>query len=490
MADGSFWVTAVERIREFDNDRRTLLVGAVLGAMLAVLMAFGVDARLSVLARVIQVVAFFAPTAGLIVMAALAVFREPSGGGALGFNAAVMGACALGVLVRPLLEAFARRRITVRTEFVGVGMFRGLSVAQFLALTTRFPAEREQFARLQLTDVCVALLPIVLIPVVFSARTRRYLIAAMIPGLLVAAVTAIASLSPSVIAFLPVWGLLPSIDESARGTGIYSNPNYLGFAMALGAVLLARGERLGLDIARWRSRVLVTPVLVAVLVSFSRGAFLALVGGIVALYTGRGRRVLAGALAVAGLVVLVGYPVLLGIRHELIFGPEIDASAAAQAVSDASRLAVHKAGLHLFLENPILGIGVGQFHYESPRFLKGSLITYSHDIYLQIAVEQGIVGFGAFLTMLAALVVALSRIGDDYAVTARAMLVVFAIGSLFAEPLTSPQSNLLLWIVVGAALVRPRPNEASDPPDSMRDRPIRPSLRDGWPPRSGIGFRG
>jgi O-antigen ligase len=459
-------------------------VGAALGALLGILMAAGLDARLSVLAWVIVAVGLVAPSAGLTAIATLAVFREPAGVGGLGFNATLIGACALGALGRLTLDGLARRTIAIRPEFAGIGTFLGLTTFQFLSIVGRYANDRERYARMQLTDVSVALLLIILVAVVFSAQSRRYLVAAMIPGALLAAVAALASLNPALLAALPIAGLLPAEDLSARGTGIFSNPNYLGYAMALAFLLLARGRQLNLPGVNGRgSWVLATPVVLAVIVSFSRGALVALVGGIVALYTGRGRRVFVAAAAVGGVVALVGYPVIVGLRHALIFGSNVAASGPAQAASDASRLAVHSAGLQLFLRHPIQGIGVGQFHYESPQYLPGSAVTFPHDTYLQIAVEQGLLGIGAYVLMLVALGVGLSRMRDDYAVTARAMLLLFAIASLFAEPWTSPQSSVLLWVTIGAALVRPAPNEAPESAPFAVGTPGLSPRRDRWFPR-------
>jgi O-antigen ligase len=465
------------RVHDFDNGLRPVLLGFALATGIAFAMAMRIDAVLPAIGWLTVVIALFAPTTGLTVIAALATLREPGGVGPLGFNATVIGACCLGALGRLALNGIAGRRIAIRPEFVGIGAFLGLTTFQFLRLAARTTDERERFGLSQLTDVTAGLLIIVLVAVVFTPTTRRWIIAATVPSILLAAVAAIASLNPDVIGLLPIGGLLPAVDVSVRGTGIFTNPNYLGLAMALGFLLVARSGRLELTatIAR-RPWLLATPVAIALMVSFSRGAFLALVCGVVALYVSRGRRVFALAAIVGVIVVAVGYPVLLTARHALIFGPAIASSGDAQAVSDASRIAVLEAGAKLFVSQPIIGIGVGQFHFESPRYLDGSPVTYPHNTYLQIAVEQGLLGITAFLLMLVGLVYALSRKPDAYSVTARAILVVFAVGSLFAEPLTSLQASALLWIATGAALVAPSPSLIASRSELGGSRPLlRPS---------------
>jgi O-antigen ligase len=445
----------VDSIHALDEGAWPIVVGSVLAAVVAIAMVAKVDADLPILGAGVAIVAAFAPSAGLTALAALALLREPAGLGPLGFNATIAGACGLGVLARQAIGGWAGRQVTVRPEFAAVGAFVALSVVQFLRLATRTTAERERFGLTQLMATCAGLLIVILVPAVFTPANRRWLVVALVPGILVAAGAAIASLSPAVIGLLPLGGLLPPEDISARGTGIFRNPNYLGEAMALSFFVVARSRRMGLPTALGRHPILLAvPVAFAAVASFSRGALLALVGGVVSLYASRGRRALLIA-AIAGVIVVgIGYPIILTARHFVNFGPRIEESGEAQAESDATRIAVVEAGVKLFLRQPVLGIGIGQFHFESVQYLNGSPVTFSHNQYLQIGVEQGILGMTAFIVMLVTLIHALSRVGDEYSETARSMLIVFAIGAVFAEPLTSMQTSGVLWVVVGAALVR------------------------------------
>jgi O-antigen ligase len=482
------------RVRAFDNHPRTILYGAVLGIVLIVLMAANLDASVPVVGWLVATVAVLAPSVGLATLATLAVIREPAGLGPLFFYGTVVGACALGVTARVLLGSWSGRSTTLRPEFLAIATYLGICVFQFMAVSADVSQEREQFARIQLTNVAGSLVLVMLVATTFTAQSRRYLVAAMVPGILLGAVTAVASLNPALIAGLPLGGLLPPEDISVRATGIFLNPNYLGLAMAIAALLLLRGGRLGLPtrFAGW-SWLLALPPVLAVGASFSRGAFLALVGGVVALYANRGRRSLVIAGLVGVLVIGLGYPLLIGTRHSLIFGGNTAQSEVAQQISDSSRVAVHIAGLRLFKHSPVLGIGYGQFHYESAKYMGKNAITYPHDGYLQVLAEQGIVGFVAFGLFLVLLLLALSRIRDAYAITARSMLVAFAIGSLFAEPMTSPQSSAVLWIMIGAALIGAGRAEVDAPPgDVLREpaaRPIwfRPQPADAdAPPRSAL----
>jgi hypothetical protein len=134
---------------------------------------------------------------------------------------------------------------------------------------------------------------------------------------------------------------------------------------------------------------------------------------------------------------------------------------------------VYRAGLELVLLHPILGVGYGQFHYVSAAYLGRNSVTFSHDIYLGIAAEQGLPAIAIFLAMLAAIAYALWRSRDAVAVTAAAMLAAFAVGSLFAENLTALQTSCVLWVALGCALAGRGPSGAQDmaaQPGMGRDR--------------------
>jgi O-antigen ligase len=70
----------------------------------------------------------------------------------------------------------------------------------------------------------------------------------------------------------------------------------------------------------------------------------------------------------------------------------------------------------MFAENPIVGVGVGQFRYRMLRYEyeydRGEIEkvhTVAHNTYLEIAAEQGLVGFLPFIGILIAAYVTLGR---------------------------------------------------------------------------------
>ena len=76
--------------------------------------------------------------------------------------------------------------------------------------------------------------------------------------------------------------------------------------------------------------------------------------------------------------------------------------------SEQSRAAVAQAALAMFAAFPVFGVGFGVFEFVSPSYTGGvGEATYSHDQYLNILAEQGIVGILLIAGMVALLAVAL-----------------------------------------------------------------------------------
>jgi O-antigen ligase len=141
----------------------------------------------------------------------------------------------------------------------------------------------------------------------------------------------------------------------------------------------------------------------------SRGALVGVVAGFVLILSRSGQRfrklLKYGVLVVPLLALAPNSPVGRLVR------PTADDDKAA----DARRVA-WKSGLRMFAENPITGVGVGQFRYRMLRYEyeydRGEIEkvhTVAHNTYLEIAAEQGLVGFLPFICVLIAAYVTLGR---------------------------------------------------------------------------------
>lgn len=126
--------------------------------------------------------------------------------------------------------------------------------------------------------------------------------------------------------------------------------------------------------------------------------------------------------------------------------------------------------LKLWLENPLLGCGLGRFHIEFPAHASEALralwpqqkviVNFAHNEYLQVLAETGILGLGVFLALPIALLLNLRRLERGPALAAL---------TLFGAALVSPDlrfgvSAFLAFTALGLAA-------------PARSVPIGPNLR-------------
>ncbi len=185
--------------------------------------------------------------------------------------------------------------------------------------------------------------------------------------------------------------------ESAISTRAYSvveNPNGLGAFLLMGSLLavslaLSRGR----FVARAMSTGVALVLAAGLAVTFSRGAWLGFIVGLVALAALSYRRVLA-ALIVAGLVAPLAVPRVFLDRLTFAFSPEYLAKSAV-----AGRLYIWRIAIDRIIEHPWLGVGLGTFG-GTTGFLFSYTRLWVDNFYLQIAAEGGLVLLGAFIWLL------------------------------------------------------------------------------------------
>lgn len=188
------------------------------------------------------------------------------------------------------------------------------------------------------------------------------------------------------------------VDEKTFGriTRIYStmyNPNifasYLAINLSFG---LARFKAFRSDILLSVNLLLSS---ICLLLTYSRGGFIAFLTAAFVLYflKGRSRRVA---------IYIVIMSMLFAIMNSSGPASRIDPSVISRDSSSLYRVEIWKAAFGLFLERPVFGHGIGTAWY----FLSGSTdklhgyILHCHNIYLQVAVEMGLTGACAFVCLI------------------------------------------------------------------------------------------
>jgi len=134
-------------------------------------------------------------------------------------------------------------------------------------------------------------------------------------------------------------------------------------------------------------------MLAAIVFTKSRSGFLGLVamGFVVVYYTARLKPGIVFGVLLAGLLALPVMPSSFWNRMDSIMNADADPTG-----SRAARVRLLNQGVEVFAENPVTGIGAGQFqNYNAPGVVERWRVT--HNVWLQVAAELGIFGFLVFL---------------------------------------------------------------------------------------------
>jgi hypothetical protein len=191
-----------------------------------------------------------------------------------------------------------------------------------------------------------------------------------------------------------------------RAYGAFSHPNMLGGYLAL--ALLAS---VWLAWEKWSSRTFFVPVGIiaaGLFVSFSRGAWLAVVAGMSTMVVFEAwragmRKVAAKFLVPLALIALVALQ--LTRAHLPLVQTRVTATAVLEQRSVGERVTFAHDAWRLFLRHPLVGVGPGQMpaavRAEIDASREGWSYQPAHSVLLVALAETGAVGFGALLVMIA-----------------------------------------------------------------------------------------
>lgn len=273
---------------------------------------------------------------------------------------------------------------------------------------------------------------------------------------LVAAIVGVASVTGA-LAVLESLMILPGrfpqpggFNRAALGFG---QPNGLGMFLALSIPFAVYVRRVSRGRAERIAATLALAAMAAGLfATLSRGSWLSVLAG-------------AGLLPLAGrwrfTLRIWGGALLLGVLGDIVTGGVIREAVFAlpRDWSVAQRAALMLAGIQIFLQAPVLGVGPGGFAPELERI--GAVVPQvwdlqltPHNAYIQMAAETGLVGLAAFVALLLALVWRALRLARSPAEPSRRALhvaVLWALGISLAEgfvewPFSHGQGQLVMLI--------------------------------------------
>lgn len=199
-----------------------------------------------------------------------------------------------------------------------------------------------------------------------------------------------------------------------RAYGTFEQPNPFGGYIGLIVPLAVSLACFGLARGRWRRTAGAVAILcgVALALTFSRGAWVAQIAAlllVILVSSQRARRALAGGAIFGTALLVVVWPVLpaevtdraTSIAVSAVdIGSIQDAPVTPENWAVLERLSQWYAGSRMFLDNPVLGVGIGNYNaaYDDYRLDQWPVaLGHAHNHYLTIAAEAGLVGLVAYI---------------------------------------------------------------------------------------------
>lgn len=263
--------------------------------------------------------------------------------------------------------------------------------------------------------------------------------------------------SGAIVATLGVLKLIVADPATTRRLGIfqfYMTTSELMMMTALLVIPFTIHPRTPPTI-RWMALIGLVPILVSLYATVTRGAYLAAAGGLLCIAFVRNKRLL---------IPLILFTVIL-----LVFAPPYVQDRLRSIVDinhpeNASRLMLWSAGLRIFADHPIVGVGDIDLHDLFVQYIPSQHDIpwgHEHNVLMQILVTLGSVGLIVVVAMFVNILVtewrAYKRLKDDwlggsFALGAVAVFVGFLIMGLTEWSFGDQEVVLLLWSTLGITL--------------------------------------
>ena len=423
------------------RDRTLFLAALPAPAILVVAVMIGNGTLAMGAAGLALAIALVSPVSGLTMVALVAPLITQPILPYPGLNALLLATTILGSIIRLPIE---RPRISLGLPVLAVFAFLlYIFVQQLPAMFAAYAGEHEATGSYFLRHL-TAVMAVVAAALALNGRSPYPVMAGFLVSAVVVVGLAIMTFDGGQAG--PLLGnLLGRADERARPSGPFWNPNYYGWytssmlLLVLGLLAEFRGA------LRWALGGLAVFLALGVAISLSRGAFVSLMAGIIALGFARGRRTGAAMLVVAAVCAVTLLPFLIDWRLTGGEGAASGQDLAELGNSDQGRLAAVLEGPRLFLSSPFFGHGLGSY---------GDLAGVSpHNWYMAVLAELGFVGAVLVGIVLLSTMVSLRKVPRLPRSIGIALLVQLLVNSLFLRPPGETQASIPIALMITAALV-------------------------------------
>ena len=266
------------------------------------------------------------------------------------------------------------------------------------------------------------------------------------------------------------WGLARAANDGPRLSGFMADPNDFG-AILVALLPFALNRALWSERAAARLYALCAAALIciAIILTQSRGALLAGLAGVMIYSIAMDRRTII-RLALCGAVVGFAATVVLSDQIAARFSTILDMAATGVAMDRAveGRLGSWAVAIRLFLDNPLQGVGAGNFSvkYQDTANDLGVIFRSRdrspHSLYLEVLSEFGAIGLAL---LLGAVAVAIRRViraasqmqaQGDMRLRASCIAVGAALTAhLLAQGFLQGPAKRQLWLLLGVAVALP-----------------------------------
>ena len=242
-------------------------------------------------------------------------------------------------------------------------------------------------------------------------------------------------------------------DELARiSAGVTYDPNDLALLLICALPFAAFGFFEEKGVKKILLLLGVGLIIATVIFTHSRGGFIGMivVGGIIFFKAFKKRKLIAGLL-LAGAIVIFIYLTPQGYweRMSTIVEPGEDYN----ITSPAGRIEVWKRGLKIMVENPFIGVGIGNFTTAEgiSHKDKGGKWSTAHNSFIQLGAELGIGGLFLFVLLIYNLLKTLRKIKsiDPSVKTLKDSLEVSLIGYITGGFFLSQAYSMILYLIAG-----------------------------------------
>ena len=189
-------------------------------------------------------------------------------------------------------------------------------------------------------------------------------------------------------------------------------------------------------------------ILTGLILTFSRGAYVALVFSLISIIPFVGHKLKTKKTGVI-LIFIITLFLFFGQPISSRFISSFDASEG----SNAGRILIWEKAIEVFKQNPVVGVGLGNYPTTQDDLISSRSPINAHNTYLEIATELGLLGLLLWMGVLISTFLALFRRANPNTLAFGALsgLVFFSIHGFFETIIYSPQNLVLFSLILAAA---------------------------------------